>query len=655
MPSTELRLSVRPLRLAMLIRAGELPDLERAAIICSSLWGGIQNPIIPIGELTDDAVDRLIREFRADITVAVAKTDAIAAVIERHRHLRWDAWPPDEPLVIDAGHGGTKAPQFRLFDMSAPARQYWWDEGRHSRIHGVLPTWARGADDSAMLAAMFGSFPPFGDDLPSLVGDYQRAVGAEKVDVESVDPGAEWVSRTTPITFTRYGLQLYRFRGLQESGLVVGNPQKVNDLVAFWNLRANGARVQFCPIEGPGRFMAFYRAFLTERGERRAEERENFLRLWVCQDLSEPDPLVRPSIEVSHSVRALAPEEAEFMVSPAAVAGAGGWPEHPMNARTETKSVLATIEERYGRQHISAQLSAPFPEGRAQSRRLMQKWMICLEPLSLTGATDWTLRIPDLPDLNEWYSEQMHAAHQNSIRVQSEGFDLITESFDDSLGLFPIREEDVIAKLMDRAGVRMSISTPGRLSQRIVGMVGGQPQTAVFRITGVRKLLSSKDVRRGVPFAQAVEIVRDKDPATGLASFDKFKRFWRETTPDGIIRTLITWEILRAGFRLKCPNCELRSVIDIDEVGQHVTCPLCTEEFLLGSRLTGREWVYRSSGVFAREGGPEGAIPGLLVGGELARGVGGFRDERTVLPAHDLIAGDTKCEVGPDRTRSVSS
>jgi hypothetical protein len=646
MPNISLSLAVRPVRPGLLIRAGEFDDFERAVGICTSLWDGQFAPIIPVGELADDSLDRLVREFAVDVLVAVTQTDATTAVISRHRHLHWEAWPPEEPLVIDTGFGEGKSPQFRLFDISAPAYQYWWDEGRHSNTRGLLPRWPRDVEDSAMLSATFGQYPGPDSGLPILEADFERAVTAETVEVQSLTPSEDWVTRVTPIEFTRTGLGQYRLRGLAETGLVLGDGGRLNDLIAFWNLRAGGARVMFCATGGPGNWAGLYRAFLERSLARLREQYESYATLWICHHAAELEPPDQPNLEVSDEIQAMVPEETRLGIAPIAVGGPWGRPEWPGQARTASKPVLATIEEQYGRQYISAQLSGlPFPDGRVHSRRYMQNWMLSLESPSVAGAAEgWTLKIPNVPELNEWYSRQVFPVHVNGVRVHNEGLDLMTGSTEDTLGIFPLREEDVVSKLMERAGVKMSLSSPGRLSQRIVSMVGGRPQTAIFRVAGVRKLLSSNDVRSGVPFSRAVEIVRDKDPATGLASFEKFKGFWRDISPEELVRTLIAWEVLRPGLRLTCPNCELRSVIDVDEVGQRVTCPLCADSFLIGPRLTGREWVFRSSGVFAREGGPQGAIPGLLVAGELARGAWAFRDERAVLPAHDLTGAEIECE-----------
>jgi hypothetical protein len=164
----------------------------------------------------------------------------------------------------------------------------------------------------------------------------------------------------------------------------------------------------------------------------------------------------------------------------------------------------------------------------------------------------------------------------------------------------------------------------------------------MFRVRGVRSLLASGDARTGVTFAKAREIVRDKiHPHAPGTSFETTASFLGETRPEDVLRRLIGWEVLRPGLRLECPNCLINSVIDVDDIGREIQCPLCGARTLLGARAG--EWVYSLSGVFQREGGDQGAIPGLLTWGELDH-LGTMRDQVFFLPAHDLKTPTRLCE-----------
>jgi hypothetical protein len=70
--------------IGFLVRPGELKDVERAAEICTLLWGGIRNPIIPVVAADDHNADELLKAFQLDVLFPVAETDAINGFIARY-------------------------------------------------------------------------------------------------------------------------------------------------------------------------------------------------------------------------------------------------------------------------------------------------------------------------------------------------------------------------------------------------------------------------------------------------------------------------------------------------------------------------------------------------------------------------------------------
>ena len=83
MATTNITVRHRPNRIAFLVRPGELSDLERAASICTLLWGGIRNPIIPVSLKDDANADTLLGNFQVDVLFPVAESDAIKSFLER--------------------------------------------------------------------------------------------------------------------------------------------------------------------------------------------------------------------------------------------------------------------------------------------------------------------------------------------------------------------------------------------------------------------------------------------------------------------------------------------------------------------------------------------------------------------------------------------
>jgi hypothetical protein len=85
MPTTNLTVRHRPNRIGFLVRPNELADLEQAARLCTLLWGGLHDPIIPVAASNDANADRLLKQFQVDVLFAVAQSDPIQQFLERHR------------------------------------------------------------------------------------------------------------------------------------------------------------------------------------------------------------------------------------------------------------------------------------------------------------------------------------------------------------------------------------------------------------------------------------------------------------------------------------------------------------------------------------------------------------------------------------------
>jgi hypothetical protein len=75
MATTNVTIRHRPNRIGFLVRPSELKDVERAAEICTLLWGGIRNPIIPVATADDANADDLLKAFQLDVLCPVAETN----------------------------------------------------------------------------------------------------------------------------------------------------------------------------------------------------------------------------------------------------------------------------------------------------------------------------------------------------------------------------------------------------------------------------------------------------------------------------------------------------------------------------------------------------------------------------------------------------
>jgi hypothetical protein len=449
-----------------------------------------------------------------------------------------------------------------------------------------------------------------------------------------------------PIVATTLGLTHHHSEAASlDSGFVVGSPDDVDHLAFFWNLRAAGADVVFLPEDDALTFSPVVETHverILSRPSRWGGDIERLVHLW------RPEAFGSTRNEPPRPV----PDEVADLVRSTARLAVGTlddltWTQPSIGnlpPTAEPKSVLANFEERYGASHVSAAVgTGPFPEAEVAGPRGWQLWAWAIQspPSELPG--DLILRLPLLRDLNEWYSRSLMPAQPWNLRVQPNGLDLLVRVHDTALGIYPVHIDSLVEKLFDRAGLRIQRSAPGQVTQRIIEMMGGLPGCLLFKITGVRRLLGMTKSRNGITRNQAIQTIRDRDPVSRKASFDRFQRLLRDARPEDVLTRLLERGVFRVGLELICPNCRLRPFIEPARISDEVECPLCGLRFMLAPVVSGKEWRLRTSGVFEREGSPDGAIPSILAMAEVAR-VNALIGTTFVRPSCTIAIGEKECE-----------
>jgi hypothetical protein len=313
-PSLSLPVAFRPVRVGFLVRRGSAADLRLAIALNTAAWGGAFNPIIPVDSVGPSPwVPHLIRLFAVDVLVAVDPAPELVAVEEAHPHLRWPHYGGLQALV-QRGNGGEAV--LGIVDIRLPLAHFWWREFRHAeKPTGVLPSWGAADANALAYAAMFGCFDE-SSDIPDLRTEFVRYTNAVPVDI----PGhleAMTSDRRTPLDATALGLDVPT-RYTDRPGLVVGDPGNVDHLTLFWNMRASGEDVVFCPVDGPGALDALLRTHIADLVARSrlgsGPDGRPFVEMHVCLRFGATfdDGLHRP--ELPDSIRALLPDEATAVI-----------------------------------------------------------------------------------------------------------------------------------------------------------------------------------------------------------------------------------------------------------------------------------------------------------------------------------------------------
>jgi hypothetical protein len=241
MNTVSVRVSYRPIRLGMCVAENSLEDLRKSVRLNSTFWGGVFNPIIPVGRDAELAY-ALVRTFRVDALFAVSETPETAKFVDSFNYLPW----PDvqRALFID-GIGG---PLPMLLDIYHPLRKLYETREKHqqrapdgdSYLPNLLvrPKLEGSTFDDAILCTL-GEYPGSAY-CPINYGDFaDRLLGTDYLWMKTGHPLPEdYWRRDGPLNVTRHSLTVVKDGGgWGTPGLFVGNSSSFSDLLAYQGRR----------------------------------------------------------------------------------------------------------------------------------------------------------------------------------------------------------------------------------------------------------------------------------------------------------------------------------------------------------------------------------------------------------------------------------
>ena len=601
MASTNVRVAYRPVRVGFLLRAGSRDDVRAAARLATVLWGGVYHALLPVEDV--EQARQLVARFRPDILHPVVADERLAEVVAACPYL---AWPRNlEYFEGFEPHEG----ELPFLDVR-PAMGAIYAELRLQRASPwVRPTWDDG-EFASLLGVLYGEYED-----GEFTEWYLRALRAGQLDAGQLPPGIHWTR--TPLGATAYALEPpFPPGGLSSDGIVLGDARDANDLALFWNLRATGADVVFCPRDDVPPLHAAAAAHIEQLLAVPRREIDRGIELWSTSewplDYVLPD---RVAAALGDHQRVLAHLNWRTFRQPLNV---------PQLVAVEEVSVLGALEDDgYGNARVSLALP-PMPfEGAGPE--LFQEQLLVRVSLLVDRDETHTLRLPYLPDLNDWHDRELTVV-RSGVRIEVEGVAAFVTPRDSSLSLRLPRRADVVRQIFARAGIEATPSAAGRAVDVIRDQLGGLQGSRLLRAPGVRKLLRTPKWRNWE--TAHAEIARGGLPDQ------------RNQTPADVLETLLARGALVAGLKLQCPSCRVRERYALDQLGEEMRCPRCRHTLASTPLLHDSIWEYAASGFFADEGA-HGAVPVLLT---MMRLVHDATFERSIVSSHDLRGDGINCE-----------
>ena len=609
MDTVRVNIAYRPLRICWAIKEGDFTAFREAVRTNHALWGGRFNPIVVVDRASEARA--LIEAFRVDIVQPLGGSQEVKAFAATFDHLI-------SPFLHDGvfmGQGrDARAQVLDVQNAMAFAR----DTPEWKQIQDRKPRvykWA--ADDplTDIFLMQLGAYP----EKESIHIDYESmfkaALDTSEVTIEHGAPlAADLFDHPSIAYVSRHRLR--RHHGVQfywdYPGFFLGDASSLDDLVAFWNLRAADLALLFVDRAQAGRYaqkIPVWKKYTAEMLSHRGDREDKKYAIWWR----------REHIGDAGDTAAL---QGPFGNEPCTICGVDEHLWNGMNLKPplmhfgEVASLGVLVTEG-DKPKISFGLNdRPYA---ADPWFHTQHLVASVNFVGgLYGRDDFTLDPPYVPELNEFYARAMHF-HYDRLRIESERIGLIVDAADNDSFVYALPTAELFKRVFALAGFTARVSSGGLIARQLLAQFGGVQGGRVFKIPGVRRLLKTHGPTSSFGKSAALQLIRGKDEDNPDAKFADHRNLYLEPreegvslTPEHVFAYMVGKRLFRIGFDLSCPHCQLRSWFPVDDLRQRVSCQMCGESFDATNQLVSGGWAYRRSGVLGTERNAQGAVPVVL-------------------------------------------
>lgn len=597
--------TLRPLRLAFLLRPSDHETFRAVLEANTSRWGGVFNPIIPryrarpahweqrIGAPPSAAeiAQGYLKVFEPDFVVRTAERQETGLELNERLVIPFSELQETE-RVDGSVTWGLSA--FALY------RDAYLREFRFVRRHApevVLPVSADSKNE-LLVGTLFGLFPA-DRSLGFLRRAYEDAFEPSRVEVTADNYLETLRARPgvgTPLGIGAGGIERRPARRFHERLVFLFDGRRVADLMEFWNLRALGHR----PLPVPrGWVEGFLRSYKQLQEDHRIAPLNDDEGLWVTGARRVSDTEVK---NLASELRGVARGKV----------GVGFrldlWDDQQLRLNH-----FARVRIR----HRNDDVEVTSKDGRVQFSPLAPNWE---GDTGMTWRAAWvnTVRLRDWgfdsdlaavfpPDLDD-VTRLVEGFGPYPVTATSEGIVVRADSLHQHQFWTLPTGEEVFRAWLARHGFAAELSPAGRTASQLIHAVGGLERTAIVEHPPLIRLLD-----------RAARGLVEETSATGqsrrrVISYDEIMTVLRSLhagAPErarGHLAELVGSRVLRQGLVLQCPLCEQTNWYAIAELDDQQTCERCLRPFPfpVGAPPERNEWAYRPQGPFSTPGCADG-------------------------------------------------
>lgn len=602
MGTTNLNVTYRPIRIGFLIHEGDIDGLVTAATINSLLWGGINNPMISIGN-DKNHVKELIELYNVDAVFPINDSIDLDKLFDKYSPIRNSHFMRHMNFLDKDWQVSGKTRNYldiiNIINHIWNTRIHAWPSDKKSSY--IKVSWNPEDADAKIFPILFGAFPQSNSIYEQ---DFFEGLHSDTIEIQpSLDVPASINDKKPLIQLTSYQLQI-GYQGRHGSRIYVGNGSSFEDLIRYWNLRAAGVPIQFYNYDNPKRWSRYIRGYLEklkrEIQGRNIDKKVGQIGVLLCHyniegiDVEE----VRKSLDIDLIFKSHSLKNPKYL------------PVKPIIHYLQERTVLANVEEKYSKYAISCELPPlSFLDQNDEMSRL-QKFVALFSSFWEAVYPLHTIKVPSLRELLMDFGRDI-IIDPSDATIQGNRIGSVISSLRSSQDLYPISYDVLVERILSHVSIKSEPSQAGILAKTLSDQLGGLEGVRVLKIRGVRKLIKAHGVNKNFHINTALNYINDSG---NIRRFKNLHIKGKAVTARVAFNILLEKGLIREGLELRCAKCRLSNWLPVNRIDESWSCEYCGEKQPIATLLTGSagEWRYRRSGLFGKDNHQEGAIPVLL-------------------------------------------
>jgi hypothetical protein len=603
---------LRPIKLLFLVSQNDRETVKKIITFNTTLWGGLFNPIVPIEQDEKSLMD-IIEGSNSDFVVNVTSETFLPRNIERSRLIYFEGYDG----LIDKTKNDDSYLNYGC-DIRPLLKDYWEKEGRfdsstlsNKSAKARSAFYVEGEDELWNNYALleYGHYPE--DHKYNYKDRFCQATNAEnfKLNEDSL-LGISKLEALSPLNFTLSKVNYYFLSNTQyflgDFLIYLGNPNSVEDWLAYWNLRCFSLDSIFIPWDKTDLFSEHIKSF-AKKSEIYQDKRAGQSVLFQKGiSLSRDDfkfvvERTKGIVQGPRTIRDFIPsfgnyhlqnEDGSYGPAPRAA---------PIGLAYQQEDIAYLNDQKL-------EFKAALPEFLRGYENQMG-WAISISGW-LSQDSKFHLRIPKLGAIDDYLHKNFFFFKKFRISP-NENIVIYNKGEYSSLGVIRLNlpsDLDIFKGILSGYEVKLlDYSEKGKFSSSIEMAAGGiWGGAGILQDRGVQAVLlrlssQNKDVH--LPRIEIEKMIRENSQSLG----DKIP-LNEQVTPSRILDVLIARKILRPGLEFKCNNCYRQGWYHITEFADMYKCQYChtNQETPI---IDQKEWRFRSTGLFSSKGVGYGSLP----------------------------------------------